>query len=63
MLFKIGVLKNFVVVHRKTSVLEPLFNEVADPKATENNSLNKQWRAITDRAKSGSGLAPDLFCK
>ena len=41
MLFEIGVLKNFVVVHRKTSVLEPLFNEVADPKAFENNSLNK----------------------
>ena len=63
MLFKIGVLKNFVVVHRKTSVLEPLFNEIAGPKAIENNSLNKQWRAITDRAKSVSGLAPDVFCK
>ena len=33
MFFKIGVLKNFRKFHRKTPVLELLFNDVAGPKA------------------------------
>ena len=33
MFFKIGVLKNFANIHRKTTVLESLFNKVAGRKA------------------------------
>ena len=33
MFFKIGVLKNFVIFHRKTPVLECLFNKVASLQA------------------------------
>ena len=40
MLFKIVVLKNFCKFHRKTSVLEYLFNEVAGLKAY--NAIKKR---------------------